>query len=157
MDRRLCLASLVVDDETGTDSLGAGEFFGAVLPVAGLSLVLLVAAVAFGPKDGIEVNFGERAEITHKKRLALCVLLFIVCLLAVVRVLPYGAAFAAAGGFDPEYFMYVEDADLTQKMRQKGKVYLVPEYQAVHEWHRAAHRSLRPLWWQLRSMFRYLS
>ena len=71
-------------------SLGAGEFFGAVLPVAGLSLVLLVAAVAFGPKDGIEVNFGERAEITHKKRLALCVLLFIVCLLAVMRVMHYG-------------------------------------------------------------------
>ena len=71
-------------------SLGAGEFFGAVLPVAGLSLVLLVAAVAFGPKDGIEVNFGERAEITHKKRLALCVLLFIVCLLAVMRVVHYG-------------------------------------------------------------------
>ena len=66
-------------------------------------------------------------------------------------------AFREAGGFDEGYFMYVEDADLTQKMRQKGKVYLVPEYQAVHEWHRAAHRSLRPLWWQLRSMFRYFS
>ena len=71
-------------------SLGAGDFFAAVLPVAGLSLVLLVLAVAFGPRDGIEVNFGERAEITHKKRLVLCILLFIVCLLAVMRVVHYG-------------------------------------------------------------------
>ena len=65
--------------------------------------------------------------------------------------------FCKAGGFDPDYFMYVEDADLTQKMRQKGKAYLVPQYKAVHEWHRAAHRSLRPLWWQLRNTFRYFS
>ena len=42
-------------------SVPAGDFFGAVLPVAGASLVLLVLAVLFGPKDGIEVNFGERA------------------------------------------------------------------------------------------------
>ena len=67
------------------------------------------------------------------------------------------AVFRAVGGFDEDYFMYVEDADLTQKMRQKGKAYLVPQYKAVHEWHRAAHRSLRPLWWQLRNTFRYFS
>ncbi len=71
-------------------NLGAGEFFAAALPIAGVSLLLLALAVAFGPKDGIEVNFGERAEITHKKRLALCILLFVVCLLAVMRVVHYG-------------------------------------------------------------------
>ena len=38
--------------------------------------------------------------------------------------------------------MYVEDADLTQKMRTRGKAYLVPQYTAIHAWHRAAHRSL---------------
>ena len=31
------------------------------------------------------------------------------------------AAFKAVGGFDEGYFMYVEDADLTQKMRTRGK------------------------------------
>ena len=30
------------------------------------------------------------------------------------------AAFKAVGGFDEDYFMYVEDADLTQKMRTRG-------------------------------------
>ena len=52
------------------------------------------------------------------------------------------AVFKAVGGFDEDYFMYVEDADLTQKMRTRGKAYLVPQYTAIHAWHRAAHRSL---------------
>ena len=67
------------------------------------------------------------------------------------------AAFKAVGGFDEGYFMYVEDADLTQKMRTRGKVYLVPQYTAIHAWHRAAHRSLKPFLWQLRSLLRYFS
>ena len=67
------------------------------------------------------------------------------------------AVFKAVGGFDEGYFMYVEDADLTQKMRTKGKAYLVPQYTAIHAWHRAAHRSLKPFLWQLRSLLRYFS
>ena len=67
------------------------------------------------------------------------------------------AEFKAVGGFDEHYFMYVEDADLTQKMRTRGKVYLVPQYTAIHAWHRAAHRSLKPFLWQLRSLLRYFS
>ncbi len=65
------------------------------------------------------------------------------------------AEFKAVGGFDEHYFMYVEDADLTQKMRTTGKAYLVPQYTAIHAWHRAAHRSLRPLLWQTGSLLRY--
>ena len=67
------------------------------------------------------------------------------------------AVFKAVGGFDEDYFMYVEDADLTQKMRTRGKAYLVPQYTAIHAWHRAAHRSLKPFLWQLRSLLRYFS
>ena len=58
------------------------------------------------------------------------------------------STFKAVGGFDESYFMYVEDADLTQKMRTRGKVYLVPQYTAIHAWHRAAHRDLKPALWQ---------
>ena len=65
------------------------------------------------------------------------------------------AAFKAVGGFDEGYFMYVEDADLTQKMRTTGKAYLVPQYTAIHAWHRAAHRSLKPFLWQTGSLLRY--
>ena len=65
------------------------------------------------------------------------------------------AEFKAVGGFDEHYFMYVEDADLTQKMRTTGKAYLVPQYTAIHAWHRAAHRSLKPFLWQTGSLLRY--
>lgn len=61
------------------------------------------------------------------------------------------------GGFDPAYFMYVEDADLTQKMLTRGKAYLVPQVQAIHAWHRAPHRSLKPCLQQARSLARYFS
>ena len=42
-------------------------------------------------------------------------------------------------------------------MRTRGKVYLVPQYTAIHAWHRAAHRSLKPFLWQLHSLLRYFS
>ena len=65
------------------------------------------------------------------------------------------SAFRAVGGFDENYFMYVEDADLTQKMLTQGKAYLVPQYTAIHAWHRAAHRSLKPALWQAGNLMRY--
>ena len=67
------------------------------------------------------------------------------------------ADFRAVGGFDEAYFMYVEDADLTQKMLTRGKAYLVPQVQAIHAWHRAPHRSLKPCLQQARSLARYFS
>ena len=65
------------------------------------------------------------------------------------------AAFCAAGGFDPGYFMYVEDADLTQKMLQRGEVWLLPQFTAVHAWHRAPMRDAGRFKMQLVSMGRY--
>ena len=65
------------------------------------------------------------------------------------------STFKAVGGFDESYFMYVEDADLTQKMRTRGKVYLVPQYTAIHAWHRAAHRDLKPALWQTGNLLKY--
>lgn len=59
------------------------------------------------------------------------------------------------GGFDEDYFMYVEDADLTQKILQEGRVYLVPQYHAVHAWHRAPARDAGKFKMQLGSMIHY--
>lgn len=64
-------------------------------------------------------------------------------------------AFRTVGGFDEAYFMYVEDADLTQKMRTVGQVWLLPQYTAVHAWHRAPHSSASHFRLQLKSMCRY--
>lgn len=63
--------------------------------------------------------------------------------------------FRRIGGFDEAYFMYVEDADITQKALQVGRAVYLPQVQVVHAWHRDAHRQLRQFLWQLRSMARY--
>lgn len=63
--------------------------------------------------------------------------------------------FQKIGGFDPGYFMYVEDADLTQKALACGKAYLLPQFRAVHAWHRAPMRDAGKFGMQLKSMGRY--
>ena len=65
--------------------------------------------------------------------------------------------FQQIGGFDEAYFMYVEDADITQKARQKGLVYYLPQFTAYHAWHRAPNKSLKPFFQQLGSMVRYFN
>lgn len=55
-------------------------------------------------------------------------------------------------GFDPSYFMYVEDADITQKALRHGKVYLLPQYRAIHAWHRNPMRDKKHFVMQLKSM-----
>ena len=63
--------------------------------------------------------------------------------------------FCKMGGFDPGYFMYVEDADITRKAMQYGKVFLLPQFGAVHAWHRNPSRDARHFTMQLGSMMRY--
>ena len=60
--------------------------------------------------------------------------------------------FRKVGGFDRDYFMYVEDADLTQRVLCYGKVYLLPQFTAIHAWHRDPVRDKRKFWMQVRSM-----
>ena len=50
-----------------------------------------------------------------------------------------------------------EAADRTPTLRPPARAYLGPQYTAIHAWHRAAHRSLKPFLWQLRSLLRYFS
>ena len=51
--------------------------------------------------------------------------------------------------------MYVEDADLTQKVLREGTVWLAPQFHAVHAWHRAPMRDAGKFKMQLVSMGRY--
>lgn len=59
------------------------------------------------------------------------------------------------GGFDESYFMYVEDADITRKAMQCGKVMYVPTTYVYHAWHRDATRKWKNFWMQIGSMLRY--
>lgn len=63
--------------------------------------------------------------------------------------------FRKMGGFDEKYFMYVEDADITQKALQHGRAVYLPEVTVAHAWQRAARREPRAFGWQLKSMLRY--
>lgn len=63
--------------------------------------------------------------------------------------------FRAIGGFDEGYFMYVEDADITQKALQRGRAVYLPDVCVAHAWHRDAHRKWRQFGWQMKSMARY--
>ncbi|MDL2293581.1 glycosyltransferase family 2 protein [Ruminococcaceae bacterium OttesenSCG-928-D13] len=63
--------------------------------------------------------------------------------------------FRKMGGFDEKYFMYVEDADITQKALRHGRAVYLPQVSVTHAWHRDAHRKPKQFWWQCRSMLRY--
>ena len=61
------------------------------------------------------------------------------------------------GGFDPRYFLYLEDADICRRLHSIGRPALVvPSVSVVHDARRATGRSLRHLRWHLASMVRFL-
>lgn len=78
----------------GNYGLGAGEFFAAVLPLTVASFVILTVAAAFLLPRGLQVPAMETAPIRDKGKLAFYGVLFILCLLTVFHVLPYGVVTA---------------------------------------------------------------
>jgi len=70
--------------------LTAGQFFGTVLPLTGVSLVgLALGALFLLPKILPELEL-EPAALEQPGKLAVCGGLFVLCLLTVFRVVPYG-------------------------------------------------------------------
>lgn len=52
-------------------------------------------------------------------------------------------AFQKVGGFDENFFLYLEDADLTRRMGMLGKTAHVPICTVFHHWGRGNHHSTR--------------
>ena len=70
--------------------LSAGEFFSAVLPLTALSLVcLILAALPVLPKELPAPELGKEI-LESPKKMVVYGVLFVLCLLTVFRVLPYG-------------------------------------------------------------------
>lgn len=59
-------------------------------------------------------------------------------------------------GFDPQYFLYFEDADITMEAKKHGKAYYNPAATVIHFWHRETAKSFKPFMLQLKSMFIYM-
>lgn len=70
-------------------SLSAGEFFSAVLPIAGASLVMLAVAALLSDKGSTQVDFAKAAAIENRGLFLLTAALQLLCLLSVFRVLDY--------------------------------------------------------------------
>jgi nucleoside-diphosphate-sugar epimerase/GT2 family glycosyltransferase len=53
------------------------------------------------------------------------------------------APLQAIGGFDSDFFLHYEDADIGRRMLKIARVVYVPAVRVVHQWGRDTHRSLR--------------
>lgn len=59
------------------------------------------------------------------------------------------------GGFDPDFFLHYEDADIGRRMLKVARVVYVPQVRVVHQWARDTHRSLKAKLITVRSGFLY--
>lgn len=67
------------------------------------------------------------------------------------------ALFRAIGGFDPAYFLYFEDFDLSVRLRQHAQIAYVPDVRIVHHGGHAARKGLRHVLWFITSARRFFA
>lgn len=67
------------------------------------------------------------------------------------------ALFARLGGFDPRFFMYFEDYDLSLRAGRESAVAYVPEARIVHHGGDASAKGLRHILWFIRSAWRFFA
>ena len=67
------------------------------------------------------------------------------------------ALFARLGGFDPGYFMYFEDYDLSLRIGREAQVAYVPRARIVHHGGEAARKGLKHIAWFVRSAWRFFA
>jgi GT2 family glycosyltransferase len=67
------------------------------------------------------------------------------------------ALFARLGGFDPRFFMYFEDYDLSLRAGRESTVAYVPAARIAHHGGEASRKGLRHVAWFLRSAWRFFA
>jgi GT2 family glycosyltransferase len=67
------------------------------------------------------------------------------------------ALFARLGGFDPSYFMYFEDYDLSLRIGREAQVAYAPRARIVHHGGEAARKGLKHVAWFVRSAWRFFA
>jgi nucleoside-diphosphate-sugar epimerase/GT2 family glycosyltransferase len=59
------------------------------------------------------------------------------------------------GGFDPDFFLHYEDADIGRRILKVARVFYVPSVRVTHRWARDTHRSLQAMLLTARSGLLY--
>lgn len=65
------------------------------------------------------------------------------------------APLQAIGGFDPDFFLHYEDADIGRRMLKVARVFYVPSVRVTHRWARDTHRSPQAMLLTARSGWLY--
>jgi N-acetylglucosaminyl-diphospho-decaprenol L-rhamnosyltransferase len=71
-------------------------------------------------------------------------------------VLVRSSAFAAVGGFDERFYLYLEDADLSLRLQLAGwRIRQIESAAVIHAGQRASHHSFRHLRWHMSSLLKH--
>lgn len=89
----------------------------------------------------------EDVEITEPTEIDFCTGCF-----SVIR----SDVFKKLGGFDDRFFMYMEDADLSLRAKEYGKVVFLPQFHVLHEWERSSSKSFKYFMIHISSMIKFL-
>jgi len=60
-------------------------------------------------------------------------------------------------GFDPRFFMYFEDFDLSRRLEKHGTLLYNPEFIVYHDWERAGAKSFKYMMIQVSSMIKFFN
>lgn len=63
--------------------------------------------------------------------------------------------FKEIGGFDDRFFLYMEDADLCRRVRQKARFVYFPGASVIHKWEKGSHKSKKLFRIHVESMIKY--
>ena len=65
------------------------------------------------------------------------------------------SVFKELGGFDPNFFLHFEDADITRRVNQVSKTVFFPYNYVLHDWQRGSHHNYRIMWITIKSAMYY--
>lgn len=60
-------------------------------------------------------------------------------------------------GFDDDFFMYLEDADITRRVNLISKAIFFPDARVIHAWERGSHKSIKLTTITVQSMYTYFN
>lgn len=63
--------------------------------------------------------------------------------------------FKEIGGFDDRFFLYMEDADLCKRVRQKARFVYFPGASVIHKWEKGSHKNKKLFRIHVESMVKY--